>query len=83
MTYLFAALAALLFLIVLRIGKEIFLSYQCPDEQSLKDFWNGRLRKGDSEYRRVVTHLGVCEKCRDKLDQIQKGKPLEDHLVDD
>ena len=82
MTYLFAGLAALLAYVLLRIGRQIWHTYQCPGEHALRDFWYGRMEKQSPEYRNLITHLGYCEKCRDELFRIQKGKPLEDHLVD-
>ncbi len=82
MTYLFAGLAALMAFTVLRIGKQIWHTYQCPEEGALHDFWYGRMDKKSQRYRNLITHLGHCEQCREELHRIQKGKPLEDHLVD-
>lgn len=82
MTYLFAGLAALLAFVALRIGKQIWYTYQCPGDPALYDFWYGRMDKKSQAHRNVVTHLGHCERCRETLYRIQKGQPLEDHLVD-
>jgi len=80
--YIVAGFITLMAFLSFRIGKQILSTYQHVDEDTLRDFWNGRLEKGSTEHRRVITHLGHCEKCRDLFDQIRKGKPLEDHLID-
>lgn len=79
-------LAAGLFLIVIKIGQQIVASWRHADEETLVDFWNGRLQKNDDkEYRRTVAHLGNCQKCRDRLDEItQQNKTrygIDDHLI--
>lgn len=66
-----------------RIGKQIYLTYRCVGEDKLRAFWSGRLKKNHPEaYRQVVTHLGHCEKCQALLEEIRRGKPIEDHLVE-
>ncbi len=66
------------------VGRQIILQYRCIDDQTMEDFFNGRLKKDDAARRQVITHLGHCEKCQQKLFEIQKGRknPLEDHLID-
>lgn len=82
MSYLFLALIISFLIIFFRIGRQIYFRYQCVTEQQLRDFYYGKLKKDDEQQRQVISHLGQCEKCRDLLHQIQKGKPIEDHLVD-
>lgn len=66
-----------------RIGRQIYRTYRCVDEATIRAFWSGRLKKNDPDtYREVVTHLGHCDKCQALLEEIRKGKPLEDHLID-
>ncbi len=66
-----------------RIGKQIYNTYRCVDESIIRAFWSGRLKNNNPEaYRQVVTHLGHCDKCQALLDEIRKGKPIEDHLVE-
>ena len=83
MLYLFIALAISFFILFLRIGREIYNTYRCVDEKTLRDFVYGRLKKYESKHRTVISHLGQCEKCQEKLFRIQHGKPLEDHFIED
>lgn len=82
MSYLFIALIISFLIIFFRMGKQIYFNYQCLSEKQLRNFYYGKLKKDEVQQRQVVTHLGQCEKCQKLLEQIQKGKPLEDHLVD-
>lgn len=81
MSYLFIALFASFLIIFFRIGRKIYFRYQCVSEQQLRDFYYGKLKRNEDQQRQVISHLGQCEKCQNLLHQIQKGKPLEDHLV--
>ncbi len=83
MEYIFLSLALLMVYMIYRIARDIFRSYQCVDDRILRDFLYGRLDKGSERYKNVVRHLGQCEKCQDALRDLQRGKQLEDHLVED
>jgi hypothetical protein len=83
MTYVFAALAASFAFIFWKIGKRIAATYRCVSDATLRDYFYGRLKKTPEAQSQVITHLGHCEKCRDRLHLLQRGKPLEDHLVSD
>jgi hypothetical protein len=85
-SYLIIIFSAGLFLIVIKIGQQIIASWRHVEEETLTDFWNGRLqKKDDKEYRRVVNHLGSCQACRDRLDEItQQNKTrygIDDQLI--
>ena len=80
--YLFWGLAFMCLYLFWRIGKQILATYRCLEEWEIRDFLTGRSKKNEDQHRRVITHLGHCEKCQDKLHRIQKGLPIEDHLVD-
>ncbi len=80
-TYILAATAAMMAFLVWRIGQQIIQTYQHIDEDTMRNFWRGRLPHGTNEYRRVITHLGHCEQCQALFEQIRQGKPLEDHLI--
>lgn len=85
-SYLLILLSCGLLLIVIKIAQQIIASWRHVDEEVLVDFWNGRLQKNDEkEYRRVVAHLGNCQACRDRLDEItQQNKTrygIDDHLI--
>lgn len=85
-TYILLILSGLLLLTVLRIARQIWSSRRHAEEEVLIDFWNGRLqRNNEKEYRRVVTHLGNCKRCRDRLDDITQNNKtrhnIDDHLI--
>ena len=82
MDTLFLGLVLVFLVLVVRIFRMIYQTYRCPEEQLLRDFWYGRLENRPEVRRRVVSHLGHCEECRDRLHRIQKGLPLEEHLVE-
>ena len=84
MTYLILAVAVALAYQIFRIGRDVYRSYQCVDESTLRSFQYGRLDENGSTYRHVVNHLSQCEECQETLREIQrgKGKRLEDHLVE-
>lgn len=55
-------------LIILHRIKKIWGQRACPDAETLKDYFEGRLKKQDiDEYERVIGHLGICEKCQTRL----------------
>lgn len=83
MNYIFWGLAFMFLMIFWRIGRQILDIYRHLEEWELRDFLSGRSKKNERQHRRVIGHLGNCEKCQDKLHRLQKGLPLEDHLVDD
>ncbi len=67
---------------VFRVVYEIILERKCIDDETFEKFKSGKLKERDyKNYRRVISHLGICEKCQEKLNEITFGKPLEDHLV--
>ena len=82
MTYLILIIALAFSYMIFKIGRDIYRSYQCVDETTLRDFLYGRLPGNSDTYRHVVNHLGQCEECQESLREIQRGKRLEDHLVD-
>lgn len=74
--YVLAIAATVLIYLIYKIGQQIMAAYRHVEEEDLLDFWNGRLQKSDAEaYRRTVAHLGSCERCKQRLDEItQKNK---------
>ena len=82
MIYIFMILALVMLYMVVRIARDIFRSYQCVDERTLRQFLYGRLSRDSERYRNVVAHLGQCHRCQELLRELQRGKRLEDHLVD-
>ena len=81
--YVSIAAACVLATIIFRMGRQLIAGTRCIEEETLIEFWNGRLRKKSEEnYRRVVNHLGSCEQCRDRLDDITQNNKAR-HNVDD
>lgn len=81
--YVATGAACVLAMIVFRIGRQMLAAMRHVDEDVLIDFWNGRLRKKSEEsYRQVVNHLGNCQACRDRLDDITQNNKAR-HNVDD
>ncbi len=68
--------------IILKRIYVIYQGYQCFDDEILSDFFNGRLGREEDLRRSVVKHLGVCEKCQNRLYDMQNGDGVEQHLVD-
>lgn len=60
-----------------KIYDQIRGTYQHIDHETMELFWLNRLKRDDpKEHERVVAHLGICEKCRDLLDQVSReGRP--------
>jgi hypothetical protein len=80
----FQILFLIALLSVMRIAYQIILDRRCIDERTFENFRHGKLKDRDEEsYRRVVRHLGTCEKCAKKLEYLNFGKPVEDHLIDE
>lgn len=68
MTTLFWILTGILGLMILSRARKIIGIQACPEEENLKDYFEGRLKKQDkAEYDRIISHLGLCEKCQTRL----------------
>lgn len=79
---MFTILALIAAYIVYRAVRQVLRVYECPSDEMLTAFWRGKLRPGSEPHRQLITHLGTCEKCQDRLHTLRKGLPLEDHLID-
>ena len=70
MTTLVAATAAV---IIYFIGKEVLGAFRHPSDEELISYWNGTMQKGNRKaFRRTSEHLGSCDDCRGRLDQIRR-----------
>lgn len=74
--------ALLAIYIVWQAARQVHRVYQCPSDEVLLAFWRGKLRPGSEPHRHLITHLGTCEGCRERLHALRKGTPIEDHLID-
>lgn len=78
MVTIFSLIAAY---IVYRAVRQALRVYECPSNEVLRLFWRGKLRPGSEAHRQLITHLGTCEACQERLHDLRKGPPLEDHLI--
>lgn len=59
--------------IVYYIGKEVVGAFRHLSDEDLADYWADRVKKNNIKaFRRMSEHLGSCDKCRDRLDQIRQ-----------
>lgn len=59
--------------IIYYIGKEVLGAFRHLTDEELLDYWAGRTKAEDRKaQRRFSEHLGSCEQCRDRLDEIRK-----------
>ncbi len=83
MMTLLLILALLCAFVVFRVLTQYYQTRQCPEPETLRDFFYGRLKRYPDLHRRIISHLGYCERCRRRLEDIQLGRDLEDHLIDE
>lgn len=77
-----------LILAVLKIVKQIIDERKCASDFEIIQFYNQQLKKNDAAYRRFIAHLGICEKCQNRLHNVdeiedQTEKDISDHLLND
>ena len=53
-----------------RIIREIIDQKKCPSDRELKDVALGITKKNTARADRVIMHLGICEKCQEKVSEI-------------
>jgi hypothetical protein len=49
------------------ILKVWFQQRKCPNDESLIEVISGLAKKNDPETQRIISHLGMCEKCQKKV----------------
>lgn len=54
----------------IKIINEIIKSNRCPEDEILKKVVLGRMNKESPISKNIIKHLGICEKCRDKINEI-------------
>ncbi len=82
-----ALLAGICLYVIYRKLVEIKQQYRHIDDETVKDYMTGRLRKRTKEYHRTIQHLGLCEACQQKMIDyddayISSKSNIEDHLID-
>lgn len=59
--------------IIYYIGREVVGSFRHMTDGQLADYWAGRTKQQDPKaHRRYSEHLGSCDKCRDRLDEVRR-----------
>lgn len=60
--------------IIYYIGKEVLGAFRHPSDAELVEYWSGRMEANSRKaFRRTSEHLGSCNDCRDRLDEIRDG----------
>ena len=62
---------------------QIIRQQKCLSDEDIRNYMLGRLHGNDSEYHRVIGHLGNCEKCQQRMHDYKPADNIEDHLIDD
>lgn len=70
-------------MMVVKIGGKIINQHRCPDEQVIREYFNGRLKRGSERYDNTVAHFGVCKACSEKLAALSSDEApdIEKHLI--
>ena len=68
---------------VIKVISQIIMDRKCPSERTLKNVVLGRLPGDTSISRKVKRYLGICSKCRNKIDDIVKVNPADMLITDD
>ena len=78
MSFLFLIFAAILCVVSLAIILKIIGQRKHLSDNDLRSL--SRLNPSDDNYSRIVGHIGQCEQCRNRMDDLQHEL---DHLVED
>ena len=46
----------------------------CLTDEDMDDYLEGRLRPNSSAHKQAIAHLGVCEKCRQRLRHLEEAE---------
>lgn len=67
---------------VFKAIRRVANQYKHLDKEDVRDVMMNRLDKQSTEYSRIIRHLGICEKCQEKLHNFKDEDYIEDHLID-
>lgn len=56
--------------LTMQIVDEIVMSKKCPTILEISQVVLGRVNKNSKLHHRVIAHLGLCDKCRSQVDEI-------------
>lgn len=72
MVLILAILAVGLAFVVFKKMKVILAQHTHLEDEDLDDYLEGRFDPKSTAYKQAVAHLGVCEKCRQRLRQMEE-----------
>ncbi len=72
MTTILIILIGVSFITVYKVIGEIMESRACPDDITLRKVVLGQIPKRDGTSKRVIRHLGTCNKCQAKVDELNQ-----------
>ena len=81
MLYIFIFLIIFGVFTIFKIIFKIIQQQRHIDDILLEKVTNGTI-KDDPNYDRVIGHLGICERCRNRIDELIQGDDLINHLVE-
>lgn len=55
---------------IVRIIMEIVAQRKCPGDEELKNVVLGLTKKNTKSAESIIRHLGICEKCQEKVKKI-------------
>ena len=70
-------LSILIFLgviVVIKIMEGMMDNRKCPDDALLKDVILRKVDRDSKRARTTIRHLGICEKCRDRVHDFSRTK---------
>ena len=79
---IFIGLSVALASLVAKIAMQIIEQRRCLKEETITEFMKQRIDKDDPEYSRIIGHLGICEKCQQRVQEFSFNTKIEDHLID-
>jgi len=83
MLWTLITILALLVYIGLHFLREYSYRRRHLDDRALFAYQYRKLTPGSKTYQHVITHLAICERCRDRMNCLNSEEFIEDHLVDD
>lgn len=65
----------------LKVVGQIVSQRRCIADNEIRKFYLGQLP--DHKKRTIVGHLGICEKCQERLHSFSFGSDIKEHLIED
>lgn len=72
MTTIFIICMLFSLIVVLSIISQINAQRKCPDERTLRKVILGSADKNSFKSQAIIEHLGICEKCRQRIEDMNE-----------